>query len=60
MSAAHPNAKYVGVQRIQTFLEIEYCNHAKLLEFNIFPFEKHQQVLQHGNVVRSQQLDHIP
>lgn len=52
--------KYVGVQRIQTFLEVEYCNYAKLLELNIFLFEKYQQVLQHGNIVRSQQLDHLP
>lgn len=52
--------KWVGAQQIQTFLEVEYGNYAKMLEFNIFVLEKYQQVLRHGNVVRSQQLSDLP
>lgn len=53
------DAVYKFGQRVQTFLELEYCNYAKLLELHICLFEKHRQVIQHVNVVRSQQLQHL-
>ena len=45
--------------KIQTFLQVEYCNYAELLELHIFLSEVNQQVVQHGAVVRSQQLELI-
>jgi len=43
----------------QTFLEVRYCNHSELLPLHIFAFEKRQQEVQHGDVVRSEQPDRV-
>lgn len=52
-------AAVTTVQEMQTFLQVQYCDYAEMLQLNILLFEKHQQVLQHGDVVRSQQQDHL-